>query len=278
MFELGYYMESTNFTNVEMMLQEMRKVIMREADKRYHKQLSSEIEYLIDRITVGEFQRPENMTLYDAAVSLLQVRMEKAERVLADSSYDYKVSVNVLVLEGKVYFKINTSVSDYEKKLNKIQGLQPFQMGEKWAPLIEKYKNEPIMWMQLLSGADMKPDRKKLKFASKIERADRLARHKCTNHLLSQYSCGENIEPYQMMEFIDLAMNDLLTNRFYKEEHNKNKVNAVAFLLDITDDILFGEKTSNCDEKENSTENLSEDGTAGFEGKPECEENPITVN
>ena len=236
----GYYIETTNIKDIEMILDEMRMAAKKAGEKQYHKQLSAEIENLVDAITVGTIKRPENLTVYEAAHQLLAEKIRNAGARQADTYYNYNVSANILVLEKRTYFKVNSANDFFMKAFNKIHSLQPFPFGEDWKDLMEKYDRKPLMWIQLLSGNDLEAKREYLKFSSKMDRAERLARHNLTNHLIGQYACGQEIPPHKLMEIMDLAMNELITNKFYKDELAKQKENAMAFLVEITNEVLYG--------------------------------------
>ncbi len=255
----GYYIETTNLKDIEMILDEMRGAAKKAGEKQFHKQFSAEIENLVDAITIGTMKRPENMTIYEAAHQLLMEKIRNAGARQADTYYNYNISANILVLEKRTYFKVNSANDFFLKAFNRIHSLQPFPFGEDWKDLMDKYDGRPLMWMQLLSGNELEAKREYLKFTSKMDRAERLARHNLTNHLLGQYACGQDIPPYKLMEFMDLAMNELITNKFYKDELAKQKENAMAFLVEINNEVLYGPegKSENMDTEENADEGTS---------------------
>lgn len=237
----GYYIETTNLKDVEMILNEIHEGIVKAANEEYHRLLSLEIEYFVDAITVGQEQRPKELAIAEVSRNILNEKIHIASAKQLDTIFNFSISANILLLEKRTYIKINSSQDYYTKYLKKIHSLMPAPLDESWNAVMEKYEDRSLMLIQLLSPRDIKTDKRHLKFSSKIDRAERLARHNLMNHLLAQYAAGrKDIPPAKLMEYVDLAMEELIHNKFYQDELENMKKRALTFLPDIEEELIFG--------------------------------------
>lgn len=208
----------TNIADIELLIFEMRKYILRRAKVCYKKLVEWQTERIVDEITLGQFNRPVNQTILDIAIGEVRRRMLYAERSMQETEFNLYIGLQVLVskIDGQpcVYFKIIAPNDIYSKHLTKIKELEPCDITEKdlenkkgskkalWDSLCDKYGADVPLMSSLLDYDQLTLEEDDFVFRTPEERAYDIAKEKILNHLLASYACDQEIPPNKLMEYM----------------------------------------------------------------------------
>ena len=292
----AFKIRTTNLSNIELVLHEMKEAIRKDYQKHLNKLLALEAENLSDAITFGIIQRPE-ISIESAAIQALKQKIYIAEAQRFDTEYNLSVFVQVLTIVNETIFKITSANEIFVKRMNRIKDLIPVHLfndkeDEKlnafWGEIMDKYKDDAsILNVQLMSGLSLAFDIEKCHFASREERAGRAARHRIMNRLLHQYAGGGEIRPEYLMDFVDAALLRISNDPGISGEMDILKNDALRSLVNITPALLkrFPGDDSIVEMPADEEEACSEDPTADLEepadnpepsGHVSSEEEPVS--
>lgn len=238
----GYYIETDNIIELEKVLDKMRKKIKNIATKEYNKLLSLEIESLVDYISLGSVNRPDN--ILEAARNELANRIGYSSYKQDSSRYNFNVSVNIMFYEGKTFLKFNANNNIYSEALEKIGSLHSYHFNEcdinnekgmTWKKIMDKYEINMPMCIQLLKGIMPEVEFDKLKFTPKDERIEKIATQNMITKLLNMYGREQQIPSYCLMDYFAYAVEDVEN---HKQEISNMKKELSRIIVDITEDIM----------------------------------------
>lgn len=240
----GFVFNDTQMKNVEKILFEIRELVLSKARAKYQTLLVNEISFLIDNITLGTINRP-NQSILKAAEHELCQHIITASQQQNGSDYDFNVSLHVFFYDGKTYIRLNAENDIYSKYIKNIEGLFPFDLTKKefdsknsdhldiWNLILKKYEQVPPLGMSLVQTNalfDLSEDIvKKFNYQKPIERADVHARYYITNIIMNKLGNNKEIPPFRTMSYIDMALLSLSEVR-WKEKFAEKKSELVKLL------------------------------------------------
>lgn len=246
---LGYRIQTTNIGKLEKILLKAKDSIHAKAEEEYHRLLSEEICELIDDITLGVRQRP-NQPLLDEAIAILNDKISRAEIAGSGTEYDMRTGVALLPDNKYTYVMLSVSNMKLEEAFSSSEGIEPYKVSdkdgvegsrspaaEKWEQFRKKYGSQPAIISATLTSR-LTPDPSKLAFESPLSRAKTRARRAMTSRILNSYACGKEIQNTQLMAMMDKALLRL-TDDDIVEEMDAMVSQLSMTLIDITLDIIL---------------------------------------
>ena len=247
----GFRVPKVSLNKAETILNEIKKRVNVLANKRYNELLSREIESTVDNIVLGNIPQPKEQSIFDASVESLNKKIASATARRDNTEYNLSCSANLLLYENDTYVEICALNEMYDKVYEDIEGIEDFSVVddgslipaadpkyEVWKDIIAKYKHETVFTMRLYPVSGMKkPEFSDLHFNSVEVRSEVSARHFIANVLLGGYSCGEQIQPYQLMELMDYALmrsSDAALSSSLKSRKNE----LMRILPEITEEMI----------------------------------------
>ena len=240
----GYLIKDVlEINNIEMILAEMKENALGTAIKAYKALLSMQIERITDEIVFGQYQLPDGKSIFDIAVQETQRRILYGDRNMQQTEYNFHIDAQILI--GKfdektcVFIQVNTLSEDYKKGFTRIKELIPYDIYEDeiepnkekrqfWQSIDGKYNADTPLYYSLLQYENLVVEPDELTFRSSEKRAKEKAKEKVLNHLLSCYSCNEQIQPHKLMEFTLQALNHYnspdVQERFLMEKARLEKI------------------------------------------------------
>lgn len=242
----GFQLETQNAAAIELAISSILDAVTKQGTTHYHKLLSEEVQTLIDDISLNILQRPTDLSLLEVAKKELDAKIAYATGRLLPTRYNLYASVQIMLMDSQTYIKFQSSTPLYKSALSKVKGLTSYsydsrgstgqeERGETWNKLMEKYagQNAPACTVQLFPRGPIDVDPAMLKFDSPLQRARIIARHNLTNQLLGMYGSGKEIPPYKLMQYMDLALEDL-TQQNIKREMQNMVAHLQTILINIT--------------------------------------------
>lgn len=214
----------SSIQDLEAALYNIQEVIQQAAGKAYENLVQKQVERIIDEVTLGMYQCPEDKSVIDIAFNEVNMKIIQAEQNSDHTEFNLYMGIQILIsqIDGKpvVYFKVNTLNELYEKKLSKIKNLEPYNITEDdikakkdkaafWENVNLKYQDNIPLESVIVHYNELNCDFSKMKFRTPQERAHDLAVEKIMNHLLSCYGCRQEIPPAKLMEYTMQAMSRL---------------------------------------------------------------------
>ncbi len=241
----GYRTKLNDIGDIELLLNEMQKRVEKIATKEFHKQLSNEIENVVDLIALNIKPQPE-LPILQIAKAMLIEKINFASQQNCPTKYNYNVSVHVLTLDGYVYFKYETE-NDLFRRVGLIKGIESYSYKEnsktdseqKWIELMKKYSigTHPL-GVKLITEKIFDVNEKMLIFKKPSQRAARIARHRLTDRYLAMFSCQKEILPYQLMELMDEALDALASVSSSDRKIEEDIQKLVPILPNITVEMI----------------------------------------
>ena len=246
----GFALNSTDPSDIELVLNEMKASAEKDAKRAYRELLQREIETLVDDISLGVFNRPEE-SIYEWAVSELNNRIAYATAKQNETPYNLHLSVHVLFAESKTIFT---------KRIAKIKGLKDFSIKDsiepdpkqkEWEDIFAKYaEGVSPLGVQVYPNGPIEISKETLKFRSPMQRAEERARYNLTNRYLSMFSCEQQIPNFRLMQRMDEAIMQLSTPEA-KEEMQRMKVQLSGILPNITLALIDPKENNENDDTQN---------------------------
>ena len=236
----GYKLNTTSMVELEEELREIRRKLKTLADRQYNRLLGQEIAFLVDQITLGNLNRDPKITVFDGAVGNLRHQMNNAAMRSIASPHNFHVFAHILV-DDAIYLKVispnpaflaafkkyeDVSVSDTEAKDEKNA------KTKLWDRLRKKYADNDPCVVDLTP----KPELDTIKYPTLIERVEKEARNSVIMHLLSQYSGGEQIPQFRLMDYMNRALEALTSNEDVQREYREKIAQLEQLLVDLEND------------------------------------------
>lgn len=251
----GVKVDSTNITQIEAVLKEMKLLVHLRAQKLYADLLSKEIEILVDEIVRGMHENDNISSVFDAAVSLLNTKIAIAIAKGIDTEYNFSVAANILTYQKQTYIQIATCNHDLYEHMIDVKAVSVTDVSiddgvdqetrekryDMWEKIIAEYKDHSCMIVKMFplsNNAFERPEFEQLHFNTPIQRAEVLARHQITNQLLHMYAGNGDVPPHKLMEYMDQAQLKLFDPQVV-ELTDQYKSDLLKFLPVITKDIVM---------------------------------------
>ncbi len=242
----GYRIKSTDINEIMSSLDKVREKLAKLTKREFNRLLSEEITFLVDKVSLNEIRRANDISIYDGALQNVNERVNRDETLNSNSPYNFRVYAYVLSEGEYSYLKINcpnnnliTAFDELEDySLNEIECENQHNAKTiMWQKLHKKYKNIEPMVLSLTQDAS--PDKSKLKFASVKLRAEAEATHSILNRLLSEISGGREIPPIRLMDYLDEALQTFEHSENVKKDYSDCLSRLIGILPDLTKDHSF---------------------------------------
>lgn len=252
----GYRIHSTGLPEIEKALEPVRKKVDRIAFHSFRTLLGKEAAWICDQISLNQIQQVGS--IYDAALESLMRKIQISSTTDLPDAYHFRLYLHVLMDEEYAYLNLLCRNPAF---LAAFDGLEAFSLtGEesrdphnaktqKWIQLQKKYENcEPFL-LNLSPDLDLILKRLKEKenpliYPSVTERADVEARYAVENHYLTMIAGGGQIQPQDLMPFMDRAL-ELATSEEGKQSIQERKLELMRILIDLSaDDSVLYKKTN----------------------------------
>lgn len=241
----------TDLYDIDNILYKVKKKISQIAEKEYGKLLGEEVALLCDNISLNVLTRNDNNPIINVARANVDKRIRTAGATGSTSRYNMAIYVRVMYLDGNTYIEVNSPNTIFLKAF-KIGELEEFSLSEDECK--DERNKKTIVWqklhgvyekMQPLSlNLSAHPDfiKEKVVFPSIPERAETLARHSVMNRLLNQISGGEQIPPYLLMPYMDIALTQLTSDSGIIRKVKEKALHLGQILLKLEDneELVFG--------------------------------------
>lgn len=259
----GYRSKTTDLSDIELLVTQIRKQIEKIADKEYHKLLGDEIAFLCDCITLNILTKQPGECIFEVAEKNLVHQMDLAKRIGAENRFNFSVYVHFLQDDGYTYFKVLTPNPNF---LAAFRVLDEYSLTEaecsneqnpktkKWQELHSLYHDREPLSVNLTPQINTDP--RKVKYPSFEDRKERIARHHLTNYYLNQLAGGAQIPQYLTMRYFDMTMEQILSKSGKQElDRKKMELSQILIRLDQDDSIIFDPNdTSHSDDQEGKTD------------------------
>ena len=245
----GYKVKTKSLSDIQMILDEMRNRMLAVALKEYHRLLSREAEWIVDRYCTGAIQRPAEPIL-TVANNILLTRLNYAGLRQNETEYNLLASASVMLHDTETVITLNSENLIYLKKVDPIKGLIPIHIDDEkngeemekraaiWDELREMHPNGGVLRYPLITMDDFRMDTEKLKFATPQERAKRIVVNNTMNRLISDYACGRQIEPYELMDYVSISSSRLETQEDMQKRIERQISELLPALPNITVSML----------------------------------------
>lgn len=239
----GYKLKTTDIAEIMTEMEKIKRQLKKITDREYHKLLSEEITYLVDRISLNDIQRDNNITIFDGAIQNVAERIARAEAINTESKYNFRVFAHIMPEGDSSYIKV---ICPNSELLKAFKGLNDYSLSEiecedpknaktiLWNKLHKQYSQTEPMVISLTQQAE--PDKEKLHFQSVQERAEKEARNIIIMRLLSEISGGKEIPPIRLMNYFDEALEQYVNSKSLEIERKEKVAKLMSILIDLEKD------------------------------------------
>lgn len=246
----GYKIETNNVERLNKVLQAAKSNMTAAANELYHKLLSEEITELVDNIAMNIIARPQG-SLIDVARGTLMDKIRFSEARGLPTEYNLATSIQVIPSNKVCYLMFCGTNAFLEEAFASTQGIEDYSVAlkegneadniltereQQWLRLQKQCEAEPAILFANLS-MQVSLDRSLLIFADKTERAAVRARHELTNQFINMYAAGKQIQPYELMSFMDKSLSQTLSDSTQAKQ-KELEMRLLNILPDITLDLL----------------------------------------
>lgn len=247
----GYRIEKQSFNEVQDLIEKIKKIVSKKAKEYFLELLKEEITFLVDNISLNVINRPDGISIFDAALNELKQKVIKSSSRTYGTKFDFSVSLHILTDDNnKIYIRFNSGNDIYSEELKHLDELTEFNLTKfevdtdadtehhiTWKAIMKKYENTQPLGCRILDTEFMEitiDDIKNFEYASIEERADTIARRDIISEFLQKYSCEEQIPPFRTVQYIEYAIEQ--TDSDYCRDKISEKFTT---LLRILPDINF---------------------------------------
>lgn len=269
----GFRIHTDSMERVLDAVHKMQKEINEYANEKFHKLLGDETAFVADAVTLNQFQRKPDSSVYDEACRHLDALIRNAEFTGTASDYNFSVHLYISQHKGYSYFNLSTPDKNIAKIFRKSVLFEDYSVSEKEARNgSEKYN----IWQQVTAlyvhnepftvnlTPQLKPDRQKITFPSLKERCHRMALYNLENSVMRMMYAGQEIPPYRLMRSLDLTL-ETVSGEDMQKQLRDDELKLAKLLVDLDknrDDLFIrGEmqiSTKNEKTAENAGNNQSE--------------------
>ena len=243
----GYVLNTTDLSEINKKISEIRQKINREAGKIYDRLIGEEAAFLCDKVVTGVLKKDKGVPIIKNAAENVAVMIDRAGAAGLKSRYNFNIFCHVIPYDGKTYLKVTC---DNEELLKAFKGLEECSVDEDEAK--DTRNGKTMLWMKIHKECEKNeppvvrlnpiPELKKenIKYPTVPERARTLARENLTNLYLNRLSGGGQIPPFLLVKYMDIAMSMLLSAEG-KEELSRRTAELTACLPDLgaDDSVVF---------------------------------------
>lgn len=164
---IGKRIHSTDISDVEMEIKEIKRKIDRLSNKIYQELLGAEAAFLYDQLSLNILKEPQQMSFLDWVIHELNLKIQIAEKNSVPNLFNFNVYVYVMTYGEYSYLKI---IYPNEKLLKAFDGLEDYSLSEsecsdknnkknqEWQELHKIYENAAVLSLNLT--AMLNPDKK----------------------------------------------------------------------------------------------------------------------
>lgn len=248
----GYRIKSTDIDAVMKVLGVAKKNVASAQNEEYHRLLSDEIEFVVDSIATGTIPRP-SLPVIDFARARLADRIRLSECKRLRSEYSFATQVIPIPYDGYTYLLFDADNMALVEAFAATDGIEDFsvELDDEGNAVNPAQNGRVAIWNEVRSRSDSgssslvgcltsklgEVNLSLLHFASPAERATDRARHSLMNRYLAIYSCGQEIHPYELMRFMDMALMRTYSDEAKDELHDL-QMSLLRILPEITEELI----------------------------------------
>lgn len=276
----GYRIDGTDIRSAEEKLKKVKERLKKMAEKIYYEKLGKEIAFLCDNIALNILQKNSGEDIFSSAVGNLDILMKNAELTSAAVDYNFQVYSHIMIYDGYTYLKV---ICPNKKLLSAFKSLYNYSLSE--SECQDQHNQKNIVWQKLhaiygnteplsinlsphISIKSREDARDKIKYPTLDERCLEHARYNLQSRILNQISGGEQIPPFRMMSYLDIAMKLILEPDAQREIREKAAVLSQTLPdLNKDDSVVFGpaadlKEKNDCDDILDKAETETKSGDA----------------
>lgn len=210
---VGYNLGNVTYDAMEAELEFIKKRINKIAKDVYNKLLGEEIAFLCDSVTLNILNRDGKLSIFDAAITNVENRIEQAKNTDNDNPYAFSIYAHILKIDNDYVIKVVTGHERYLSAFKKFKSLcldeieinDPNNGKAKFWKRVDKlYKDKPVLSVNL-TPERFYPDIEQVKFPEFDIRVKKMAKHSVLNHYMNQLAGGNQIPPFLLMPYFDKA-------------------------------------------------------------------------
>lgn len=242
--------------NIFPFTEQVREIIKKECQNVYNELLAEEIVEIVDEITLGITNINEGFTIFSAAVERLNNKIARSSVSNTITEYNFRTNLYIYEFEGKYYAELDTVQKTFAEEVkNNVNTADYIGFEEMERTTNSQISDTILLWQKIRKAYSegkepfvckicptkdifSKPSFEELKFPKKKDRACSVALHQLENELLTQYSLGEKIEPYQLMPLMDKVLTRVVEDDMQDRQTVLIK-EIETKLVDITESLIY---------------------------------------
>lgn len=242
----GYNLGKITYEVMETELDLIKKRVEKTARDAYNELLGEEIAFLCDAVTLNILNRDGKISIFDAAVSNVENRIEQARNTDNNNPYAFSIFAHVLKVDDDFIIKV---IMGHERYLSVFKKYESLCLDEKeindsnngktkfWERVDKIYKDKPVLSVNL-TPERFSSDMEKVKFPDFETRVQKMARHSVLNHYMNQLAGGNQIPPFLLMPYFDKA-ESMLNSPAGIYEYERKCMELTQILLELKKDSEF---------------------------------------
>lgn len=246
-----------NFSDIEFVIDQMRKIVEKQSNILFRGLVERQAERITDEIALGRYtNRPDGVPILDVAKEVTLDRMRFAEQNRQPTEFNLGISVQVMAgetekKEKRILFVVYApgAGETYCSGFRKIKGIVPYDLSDLadgkpdphaafWERVTERYGTDMPLGCSLFDYGALKLDAEKMKFRTREQRAAQYATEEAANIALSMYSCGRDIAPHKLMEYVSLAL-ERITHPDFRRILDMKRTELTVIIPDITAKLVL---------------------------------------
>lgn len=244
----GFKIPTTDMQVIEETLNTLQEKAIKRGRSLYATLFSTEIETVVDDISLNVIKRPENMSIYNYAKSELDKKIAWATANNAITAYNFAVQAAVFTYKNETYIKLNVQNDKLASEIRHLPDAEDFNVYDTetnqnkeiesvWNEIAKIYSNghNPLVRQIYPCGPiEAEWDNIKKKFSTREERADVRVRHKITANVLNLIGMGQTIPPHRLFSYLDEAL-EMLSNANVQTDCEQLKFQILPCIVNITE-------------------------------------------
>lgn len=210
----GYSMGKISYDEMEAEMNRIKEKVTRIGKDAYHRLLGEEIAFLCDAVTLNMLNRDGHLSIFDAAVRNIEVRITQAKSSENDNPYAFSIYSHILKVDDEFILKVVTGHERYLTAFRKYESLclDDIEINnldnaktKLWDRVEKIYGKKAVLFINLTPD-EFIPDMEQVVFPDFDERIKKMARHSVLNHYMNQLAGGNQIPPFLLMPYFDKAL------------------------------------------------------------------------
>ena len=248
----GFKIETKSLPAIEKIVNEMKVLIYKKAQKLFAELLSQEIQTLVDELATNVYgDATLNQSIYKESVAILNKKISIAMAKGYDTEYNFNAALNVFSYEKDTYLQLatpNKALYDAAKEANGLKDLSIFseidseqnkELRKLWDAIVKGYQDHSCFVIKLFPlGPFESVNFEKMNFKKPQQRAEILAHRRIVNQYLSIYAGGGDIPPHKLMEYMEQAIAKASSPET-KSILEKYTADLLAILPVITEELIM---------------------------------------